>query len=196
MKEQEEKQEEAEEETEEKVEESKPRKEESDKITEDIELKVQLYEVNSAIKDNISNDYTLAKLSEKDKLFITENYENAEYAKEILSRYARKGYYYKFDDKKGDWVRDKFGAPKQVYLTNDEKELIKTFANRIFNFFMIKPDILAILARNDDKNFLVKLLGKYVEEEKPVVFGTDDRSKLQKMSDYFTGNNPENYEQE
>lgn len=170
--------------------------EEEKSIAEPIELLVELMKVKSSIKSNVTEDYTLAFLNKDEREYIAENYQNAEFAKEMIERLAKKGYYYEFDDKKGDWRRDINGTVVRRYLTDQEKLKIITLANRIFEFFMVHPHMIAILNRNKGENFLVKLLGRQQEEEKPVVFGQDDRSILQKIKDKLSSNKEEVYEED
>lgn len=174
------------------VEEKKREKE----ISEQIELLTELMKVKSSVSNNVTSDYTLAYLGKDEREFVTENYGNAEYAKELIERFAKKGYQYKFNDDKMDWERDENGFPKKFLLKEDEQARINKSAGRIFEFFMIQPHMIAILHRNRGENFLVKLLGKYQEEDKPVVFGQDDRSVLQKIKDRLNGNENEKFEED
>lgn len=162
-------------------------KEGQDKISEEIELLSNLMEVTSSLKDNVTKDYTLAYLSKDEKEYITENYQNAEFAKELIERFGKKGFCYKFDDKIGDWVRDEERNPRKVFLKDDEQELLMLMAKRIFTFFMISSHMIAILNRNKTDNFLVKLLGKHEDKEEAVTYGADDRSMIQKLKDKLTG---------
>lgn len=159
-----------------------------DKITEDIELLTELMRVKSSIKKNVTEDYTLATLTSAEREFITENYENAEFAKELIERFGVKGYEYQYDEVKGDWKRDKDGMPEKVHIDKEEMVKINMYGERIFTFFMIKPHLIAILNRNKVDNFLVKLLGKDKDEEKPVIYNEDDRSMLKKAIDKLKGN--------
>lgn len=168
-----------------------------DGIAEQIELMVQLMKVSSSIRNNVTEDYTLAFFGKDEKDFISENYQNAEYAKDIIGRYGKKGKgRYKFNDIKGEWEKDEEGKIKVQPLTREEIERILKVAERTFEFFMVQPHMIAILNRNKGENFLVKLLGKQQEEEKPVVFSGDDRSILQKIKDKLGGNKPETFEEE
>lgn len=164
------------------------------KITETIELLTELMKVKSSIKNNISSDYTLASFKDAEKEYIAENYQNAEFSKELITRFGAKGYYYEFNDKNLEWEKDKDGMPKKIPIDEEEKKKIDNMGNRIFEFFMVHPHMVAILNRNKDENFLVKLLGKYKpDEEEPTTFGKDDRSILQKIKDKISGE--ETYEE-
>lgn len=161
-------------------------------IAEHIELLVELIKVKSSVKENVTEDYVLAQLRDFEREYITENYENAEFAKNILGKYRDKGYEYKFDEKKFDWYKNDDGSYKKVKISEEDYLKIKLLAERLFGFFMIKPDMVSVLNRNRDNNFIIKLLGKDSEEEKPVVYGQDDRSILQKIKDKMEKKGDEN----
>lgn len=162
------------------------------KITEQIQLQTELMKVTTGIKENITQDYTLAEFDKTEKEYISENYENAAYAKEIITREATTGYEYKFNDKKFDWERDNEEKPKKIPINENDKKKIQEYANKTFTMFMQKPHMLATLNRNKKQNFLVTLLGgKLTEEEKPVIYGADDRTLLQKIQDKLSGKKQE-----
>lgn len=166
------------------------------KITEQIQLSEQLMKVTSAVKENITQDYTLAQFDKTEKEYISENYENAEFAKEIITKYAKNGYTYKFNDQKGDWERNEDNSIKRIKIEKEEEEKIKQMSERIFNFFMVKPHMLSVLNRNKEHNILLNILGKSPEEEKPVVYNNDDRSILQKIKERLSGNKEEKFEED
>lgn len=157
------------------------------KITENVELLVNLMNVETNMEGNITSDYTLAKLGEAEREFITENYGNAEYAKNLFNRIKTKGYRYVWDEETKDWKKEEDGSYKKEELTDPEKKLLDIMGKRIFTYFMIQPHLMAILNRNRDENFLVKLLGKPKEEEEQVMFGAEDRGALRKLYDKVTG---------
>ncbi len=164
-------------------------------ITEQIQLLVELMKVKSSVRDNITQDYTIAFLNKDEREYISENYQNAEYAGELIKKFANKGYYYFFDDDKGDWKRDGDGYYLKVPLNENEIKFIYGMSKRIFDFFMVHPHMIAILNRNKTDNFLVKLLGKQQEDEKPIAYGQDDRGILEKIKDKVMGGGEEVYEE-
>lgn len=166
------------------------------KITEQIELMTELMKVTSALKSNITQDYPLAHLNKDEREFIVENYQNAEFAKEIIRRFGIRGYKYVWDDAKKDWVRGKDNSPAKVRISDIKQKYIIKLGDRTFEFFMVKPHMIAILNRNRAENFLVKLLGKAPEEEQPQTVGQlDERSFFQKIADKMRGREVE-YEEE
>lgn len=155
------------------------------KITEEIELKNELFQVKGSLKKNITQDYTLAHLNKDEREFIIENYQNAEFGKSIIERYANKGWRYVWDEDKMDWKKDKDGVYIKELISNEERKYIQKLANRTFEFFMIRPHMIAILNRNKSDNFLVKLLGKSNdedEENKPMAM-LDQKSFIEKIRD-------------
>lgn len=163
------------------------------KISEPIELQTELFKVKGSLKKNITSDYTLAFLTEAEREFITENYQNAEYGKDIINRYSVKGWRYIWNDEKIDWERDKTGKPIKVPITDKEKRYILTLGNRMFEFFMIKPHMISILGRNKVDNFLVKLIGKSakdeLQEQEQPVGQMDKRGFGQMLRDAMGGSN-------
>ena len=164
-------------------------KEKEGNVTEEIELKNELFKVKGSLRHNITADYTLGHLSKDEREFITENYQNAEFAKSILTRFQDKGYNYEFDNEKMDWKKNSDGVPAKIRINDNEKNYIKALANRTFEFFMVKPHMIAILGRNRSENFIVKLLGKHKddnEDEMPMA-GMTQKSFLDKMKERMSG---------
>lgn len=165
------------------------------KITEQIDLLVNLMKVRSNLGGNVTEDYVLAYFGEAEKDFIRENFENAEFAKSIIQRYGEKGFVYKWDDEKKEWEKNEDGSFRKVKISESDIKELKEMGNKIFTFFMIQPHLIAILNRNREKNFLVRLLGKAKDEEEvPVAYGKDDRNMLQKLADKMRGDDV--YEEE
>lgn len=166
------------------------------KISEHVEILEQLMKVHLSINKNIKSDYTLAMLNKEEKEFISENYQNAEYAKEIITRFGTKGYKYEYNEQKNEWIKDENGNPRKIPLNQEEKQKIEQIGERMFEFFMVFPHMIATLNRNKQENFMVKLLGNYKEEEKQITYGQDDRNILQKLKDKLTGKEKENIYEE
>lgn len=158
-----------------------------EKVSDQIELVSDLKEVKSSLRNNITSDYVLAHLDKIQTEFITENYSNAEYAKEIINRY-QKGFTYEWDENKMDWVKDENGNPKKIPISNKDKETIQKMGSRTFEFFMIMPHMMAILNRNKRDNFMVKgiMIPKENEEEAPLS-SLDQKSFFEKLKDKMSG---------
>jgi hypothetical protein len=151
-----------------------------------FEVLSSLTKVKCSLKKNVTEDYTLAMLGEPQKEFITENYENAEFAKELIKRYGAKGYRYKWNESLMKWEMNENNMPKRFKLKEDEVKQIEGNSNRVFEFFMIQPHMISVLNRNRADNFLVRTLGNVQEDERPVQFEADDRSALQKIKDQLS----------
>ena len=158
-----------------------------DSYDNEYEMKSMLPQVKSAVKENVTSDYTLAILNKDEKEFVIENYGNAEYAKEIIKRFGQKGYRYQWDNETKDWVKNPDGSYKKVLISKEERNLIEEMAKRTFTFFMIQSHLIAILNRNKVENHMVNILGKWEEEAKKVEYDQEDKSVLQKIRDYFNG---------
>ena len=150
-----------------------------------------LPQVHSNIKDNVTQDYTLAHLREADEDFIRENYGNAMFSKLLLNRYADNGGKFVWNEEKLDWEKNEDGSFKYVPLDEKEKERIREIAQQIFDTFMSNAHMITILRRNKNKNFLVKLLGKAPEEIEKMANQVDERSLLQKWKDKLSENEEE-----
>ena len=166
--------------------------EKSDKVLDnEYEVLSSLQKVNSSIKGNVTADYVLAHLKKEEKEFIIDNYDNAEYAKEIIARYGKNGYYYDWDNKIQDWIKNDDGSFKEIKLTDEQKKRINKMAERVFENFMKKAHLISILNRNKGENFLVKLMGKDKQEEKPIAYTEDDRNVIERLKDRFSGEEEE-----
>jgi len=166
------------------------------KIQDHIDILVNLIKVRSKLGGNVTEDYVLAYFGEAERDFIRENFENAEYAKNIIQKYGEKGYTYKWNEEKKDWQKNKDGSYKKIYFdenNEDYKKLMKMGKN-IFEFFMIQPHLIAILHRNKDKNFMVKLLGKGEDEKEQIIGQMDERSFMDRIKDTIRGNPKEENE--
>lgn len=96
--------------------------------------------VKSRIKEDITSDFILAKLTEKDKEGITEMTCNAYFAKRII-----------------------LTALKHT-KTQTEIKIIKHLANATFDAYMTRIYMVANLNRNVPKNHLLRILAEKEEE--------------------------------
>lgn len=166
---------------------------EKEKVQDHIDILVNLIKVRSGLGGNVTEDYVLAYFGEAERDFIRENFENAEYAKNIITRFGEKGYGYQWNEEKNDWEKNEDGSYKRVKLEETEIDKIKKMGEEMFKFFMIQPHLIAILHRNKEKNFIVKLLGKGEEEKETTIGQMDERSFMERMKDTFKGKK-EDYE--
>ena len=118
-------------------------------------------QVQSDINTNITSDFVLAKLNEQDKTAIIEMTDNAYHAKKILLQIAK-------NYKQNTWNP----TTKQWEITPITKEhpiykKIQKIANKTFNMYMIKMQMIALLNRNVEKNHLINILAQRQEEDIP-----------------------------
>lgn len=164
-----------------------------DKISDNIELMSELKEVKSSVKNNVTSDYVLAHLDKAKEEFITENYGNAEYAKELIERF-KKGYSYSWNEKTLEWDKDEHNNYKKNYLDDKQKDIIDKTAKRTFEMFMVQSHMIAILSRNKIGNPMVM---KYMsnknnenEEEMPVA-SMNQKNFFEKIMDKINGKQEE-----
>ena len=92
-----------------------------------LELLRYVSNVQSRIKEDISSDFILAKLGDKDKNGIIEMTSNAYFVKKIMQLLAKKHTKYEYDSKTKTW--------KKIFLSEKEKEAIEKIANATFDSF-------------------------------------------------------------
>lgn len=152
-----------------------------EKVVDNIDLLVNLIKVRSGLGGTVTEDYVLGSFGEAERDFIRENFENAEYAKNIIMKYANKGYQYEWDNEKRDWKRDEDFKPMKVMIKEEDRKTLTRLANNLFLFFMMQSHLIAILHRNKKENFMVNLLGKGEEEKEEVVGQMDAQSLVDRM---------------
>lgn len=128
-------------------------------IDTDLELKKYLIEVQARLKDNITSDYILAKLEDKDKQAIIELTDSAYYAQRLIQYAITKIKKVKFNEEKKEWETD-------INLTKEEKTRIKKLADRTYDAYMIKLNMVTILNRNKEDNYIIeKVTGAIATKE-------------------------------
>ena len=138
----------------------------------------------------LNSDHVLANLNDAEKELITETIFNCNYAKDILKRYSLTRCIPKWDNKIHNWIRNDDGSVKYFTLRDIDKDGAKQCENnaeKIFNMFMLKINSIAVLTRNNDKNFILSK-GFYKDRtEEQVVYGQDDRNMMEKIKDKLSG---------
>lgn len=114
-------------------------------------------QVQSRIKDEISSDFILAKLSEKDKEGIIEMTADAYFCKKLIQTLNEKGSITEWNNKIKNW--------ETRNLTTAEEEAIKTYADQVFDAFLTRIYMTVILNRNVPKNHLLKVLTGVNQED-------------------------------
>lgn len=150
------------------------------RIDNEFEVIAKLPRVHSEdIRELLSEDYTLANLKENEKTFIKENNEVAIYVRKKLLDY-KKFKRHVWNDDKMDWERDADFEPALFPISKEEEEMVNKMASYLFSSYMIVPHSISILARNDEKNFLVKLIGnrsKEADQEEVMEEAIKDKKK-------------------
>ena len=134
-----------------------------------LDILKHVSDIKVRIKDDITNDFVLAKLGEKDKEFIIEMTGNAYFSKKLVDTIKDKG---------ETWVYEN-GEYKRQKLSEDDKEKVKKIAKAIFDSYMVKIYMTVILNRNVDKNYLINVLSGYVEREEQETELTSDKNKME-----------------
>ena len=112
--------------------------------------------VQSRIKDDVTADFTLARLNEKDRKFIVEMTQNVYIAKRmyliILLQMQRK------------WEKKETYTQEEKHLYDKEYAAVTNAMKMNFDAFMSKIYMLAITNRNVDANYLINAITGYIQE--------------------------------
>ena len=119
-------------------------------------------DIKLRLKNDITNDFVLARLGDKDKEFIIEMTGNAYFSKRLLEILKEKSEYYKWDSESESYIKKT--------IEGEDKEKIDKIAKSVFDSYMIRIYMTVILNRNVDKNYLINILSGYVHQE-----GEDDK---------------------
>lgn len=136
----------------------KEKKEFDNTIDTELELKKKFIDIHThSISDEVSSDYTLARLDLKDKEAIIEMIQNAYLFKRVLLLLRDKSKRYVWSEEENGW--------EITSLTEIQKEKINHISRKIFAAITIRPHITTILNRNIELNYLIKTL-MYEEDTK------------------------------
>ena len=130
--------------------------EEKKKLADTLDLSKYMVDVHGAINKVIKADYTLARLSDKDKEAVIEMTANAYMTKklyDILKLRAKIPYY-----------NPKTKRYEERELNNEEKKKVDEVGKRVFDTIMTRVHMTVIMNRNVDKNYLIKIIAKIQEE--------------------------------
>lgn len=153
--------------------------EQTNQIQNRIQLLSHVSEVQSRIKKDISSDFILAKLSDKDKEGVIEMTGNAYYWQKLIKLWADNSTTWKWNDNTKTWIQT--GLPP-----NTMKKIYKT-ADTLFDTFMIRIYMTVLLNRNVPKNYLINILSSQPEdtdldEETPTEFKEKIKKVIQNES--------------
>lgn len=133
----------------------------NEQFSDRLDILRHVSDIKLRLKDDITNDFVLAKLGEKDKEFIIEMTGNAYFSKKLLDI---------LEDKAEEWVWDKDRYVKRA-LSDEKKKKIKKISKAVFDSYMIKIYMTVILNRNVDKNYLINVLSGYADKEEEMGLG-------------------------
>lgn len=153
--------------------------------TTQIDIINKIPQVNSRIKDEITADFTLCKLSNQDKEAVTEIVSDAYYCKEIIKKYKNKKKW-NWDDNKKEW--------HETGLTTQEIKKIDEYLETVFDTFMKRIFMVAILNRNVKDNYIIEYMTNY----KPEGTETEEQQQtiIQKIKDKIKNPKKQNEEEE
>lgn len=150
------------------MEEAKP----TETIANKLDLIKHISEVQSRIKEEITSDFVYARFTEKDKKMIIEMANNAYLTTKRLGINAKKHKEWQWNNQQKQWEQKEMNQHTQ-------QKLIKGVDN-LFDIFMTRPMMLAILSRNVKDNYLVKHTAGITEEETGEEIEEEEQNKLKK----------------
>lgn len=141
-----------------------------------------------AVKGSVSNDYTLARLQEKDRIGIADMTDNAYKMKAHFHTLAKKAW--KTQEVPLGKGKDghKIITIQRVPLTKEEQAQIEKMGDEAFNSIMIRCHMTAILNRNVPNNYLARNTlhtSDFQENDSDESPESDGKSILQKAKDIF-----------
>lgn len=151
--------------------------EKEESIDNKLELLRYVSNVQSRIRKDISSDFILAKLSDKDKEGIIEMTANAYFVKKIMMLVANKQIKYNWNNQKQKWEKS--------YLEPKEKKIITEIANATFDGYMTRVYMTTILNRNVPRNYLVRLIAGYDENEDDEKPAKEELKGFEKAQQWF-----------
>lgn len=134
-------------------------KDERKGIDNKLELLKYAAEVQSRLKNQITSDFVLCKLGEQDKIGVTEMTVNAYLAARQVNNIKRNAYKWEYNKEKQKWEKHEITEYKE------EKETLDAYEEKVFDTFMTRVEMCAILNRNEDKNNMIEVLSGLRQEE-------------------------------
>lgn len=138
-------------------------------VDDKIELIKGVSEVRSKIKDVVSDDFILCKLTPQEKEYIIELTNNAFLSRKLLKTVKEQGTKWDWDKKKNLWERRKLNQEEKLHMENLIQNCFDSYMNRIY--------MITIVNRNVPRNYIVeKITGIRDEEE-------EEETRLQSLTD-------------
>lgn len=127
---------------------------EEERFSDKLDVYQFVSEVKLSLRKNITSDFVLAKLGQKDKEGIIEMTGNAYLAKRLIDRLAK-------------GCKDK-----------EKKKKIEEISKATFDMYMNRIYMTVILNRNVDKNYLINVLSGYDEKEEEIEDAEEDKEEM------------------
>lgn len=124
-----------------------------------LELLKYAAEVQSRLKKEITSDFVLCKLGEQDKIGITEMTVNAYLAARQIHNIRTNAHYWQYNTENNTWEKH------PITDNRKEEELLEKYEEKVFDTFMTRVEMCAILNRNEDKNNMIEVLSGLRQEE-------------------------------
>lgn len=138
-----------------------------------LDLIQSVGKVKSPIKDNITEDFTFARLCDKDKKLAIEMVHLAHYTKKLIKTVALEYKQWNWDGHK--WV--------ESYLPKQEQKALNIIAENTFDSFMTRVYMTVILNRNVKDNYLLKWILGVPEEQEEKAEGTIEKIGIVKKEE-------------
>lgn len=122
----------------------------------ELNFKENLTKVSSKINRDIKPDFILAKLEPEHKEGIISLTSTGNYAKNVIYQLSKNSHKWEWNKKEGYTTRK---------LNETEQQYIKMLGDELFETYMLKSTMIAILNRNKEKNWLIQSLLHIKEEE-------------------------------
>lgn len=122
-----------------------------------LELLRHLTTIHSGIKKEITEDLVLAKLNDKDRKYVVEATVNAYYGHKLFQVIKETASRWTWNAKAQKW--------EKMYLSKQQKKIIDLHADNLFNAFMKRVFMILGTNRNVPKNYLVRLMAGFEEDD-------------------------------
>ena len=113
----------------------------------ELELVKETIKVQNRLKKDITSDFILAKLSEKDQEMIIESVTMAYVSKTLIQKIKNQEKQHKWNTKTQKW--------DTTPLNYQQQEHLQILAEKTFDIYMVRPYMISILKRNTKLNHLI-----------------------------------------
>lgn len=143
---------------------------EKENFSDILDVLRHISDIKLRLKEEITQDYVLAKLGDKDKEGAINMTEDAYFCQMALFKRL---------------IRN---AKMKQIISDDEEKYIEELGNRTFDMYMNKIHMTIVLNRNVDKNYLINVLAKYQEEEEVTAREEERTGVMSKLKSLLSEN--------